>query len=240
MGLWSGITSVVSSFSSALSAVSNAVSSAFGSISDIFKSTLSNLHTVIPTISTVLSALAIPFPQLRIAATICDVALTVMGLLNANETSEELGNRVLQGYEADIKPSDFSSYDEYIAEIRAMPLDPEKSKNFNAGEKIIAGLSTLAWGMEHKFGQDSSEMLNIIIKDSSNMTNDTAYFTETKVEAIFSTIKDVSELVDYFKDRLSPESASKVESQLVKIEKGLTPEKPIDDIYKDLDNLIEK
>lgn len=198
------------------------------------------LNTVLPTVGVVLNALAVPFPQLRAAAAICDAALTVMGLLNKNETSQEIGDRVLQGYDADIRPSNFSNYDEYMAEIRAMPLDPEKSKTFNAGEKIVAGLSTLAWGMEQKFGQGSSDLISAIVQDSKNIENGTAYFSEAKVEAIFSAIKHVSEVVDYFKGKLSPESASNVENQLVKVEKQLDPSKPIEDIYKDLDKQIEK
>lgn len=241
MGFFSSLGSAISSgFSSACSAVGSAISSTFGAVSNTFNQAVSTLNTVLPTVSVILNALAVPFPQLRAAAQICDAALTVLGLLNINETSEEIGDRVLQGYDADIKPSNFSNYDEYMAEIRAMPLDPEKSKTFNAGEKIVAGLSTLAWGMEQKLGQGSSDLISVIVRDSKNIENGTAYFSEAKVEAIFSVIKNVSEVVDYFKGKLSPESASSLENELVKVERQLDPSKPIDDIYKDLDKLIEK
>ncbi|NUG81989.1 hypothetical protein HUN33_18405, partial [Acinetobacter bereziniae] len=184
--LSSAVSAVSSTFSSACSAVGNAISNTFGNVTDTFSKTINDLGTVLTTTSAILTALSvvIPHPQLRLAVKVIDSALVVLGLLKENETTEDIGDMALQAYEADIKPADFSSYDEYISALRNFKLDPEKSEKFNFGEKVSAGITIQAWGLEEKIGQGSSDLLVYILKDAPNVIKGEGYFTETRVQNI--------------------------------------------------------
>ena len=174
-------------------------------------------------------------PQLRPLAAVLDVALVVVGLLKPEETVEDIGDKVLQGYEQDIKPADFSTYNEYITAIRNVKLDPEKSKEFNFGEKITAGTTVMAWGMEEKLGQGSSDLLVHIIADAPNIAKGEGYFTESRVQNILDKIKDIADVAKYFSNKLNPDDNNRVEQELVKAEQGLNPDKSVDNIYQELD-----
>lgn len=243
MGFWSSVGSAFSSacsavssaFSSACSAVSNAISNTFGAISNTFSSAMESLGSVVSIAAPIISALSVVMPQLRPLAAVLDVALMVVGLLEPEETVEDIGDKVLQGYEQDIKPADFSTYNEYITAIRNVKLDPEKSKEFNFGEKITAGTTVMAWGMEEKLGQGSSDLLVHIIADAPNIAKGEGYFTESRVQNILDKIKDIADVAKYFSNKLNPDDNNRVEQELVKAEQGLNPDKSVDNIYQELD-----
>lgn len=235
--LSSAVSTVSSAFSSACSAVGNAISNTFGNVTDTFSKTINDLGTVLTATSAILTALSIviPHPQLRVAVKVIDSALVVLGLLKENETTEDIGDMALQAYEADIKPADFSSYDEYISALRNFKLDPEKSEKFNFGEKVSAGITIQAWGLEEKIGQGSSDLLVYILKDAPNVIKGEGYFTETRVQNIIGKIKDISDVAKYFSNKLNPDKNNDIEQELVKAEQNLNPDKSVDEIYQELD-----
>lgn len=235
--LSSAVSTVSSAFSSACSAVGNAISNNFGNVTDTFSKTINDLGTVLTATSAILTALSvvIPHPQLRLAVKVIDSALVVLGLLKENETTEDIGDMALQAYEADIKPADFSSYDEYISALRNFKLDPEKSEKFNFGEKVSAGITIQAWGLEEKIGQGSSDLLVYILKDAPNVIKGEGYFTETRVQNIIGKIKDISDVAKYFSNKLNPDKNNDIEQELVKAEQNLNPDKSVDEIYQELD-----
>lgn len=235
--LSSAVSTVSSAFSSACSAVGNAISNTFGNVTDTFSKTINDLGTVLTATSAILTALSvvIPHPQLRLAVKVIDSALVVLGLLKENETTEDIGDMALQAYEADIKPADFSSYDEYISALRNFKLDPEKSEKFNFGEKVSAGITIQAWGLEEKIGQGSSDLLVYILKDAPNVIKGEGYFTETRVQNIIGKIKDISDVAKYFSNKLNPDKNNDIEQELVKAEQNLNPDKSVDEIYQELD-----
>ena len=234
MGMWDSI-------SSACASVGNAISNTFSSFSSTCSDVINSVATHAPAISGVLKALSvvIPHPYLKMALPIIDAALVVIGLLATGETTEEIGERALHAKEANISPSDFFSYDEYMEEIRAFELDPEKSNNFNFGEKVAAGMSIQAWGMEEKFGEHSSELLSLIITDAPNLNKGEGYFTESRVDSILQSIDNISNVVNFFKAKLDPDTRGEIESSLVDIEKSLNPDMSIEDIYNQLDKQIQ-
>ncbi len=178
-------------------------------------------------------------PYIRTAIGVINVALTVVGLLKPNESVEDIGDMALQAQESGIEPADFSTYDEYMAEIRNFKLDTEKTKKYSFGEKACAGVAVQSWGMEEKLGDGSSEFLSLIVKDAKATEQGNGYFTEERVSEILKTIDNISDVSKYFKDKLTPEKNSQIEEQLVKIDQELNPDKTIDEIYKDLGKQIE-
>lgn len=234
MGLWGSI-------SSACSSIGNAISSTFSSFSSTCSSVINSVAAHAPAISGALKALSIviPHPYLKMAVPIIDAALVVIGLLATDETTEEIGERALYAQEANINASDFTNFDDYIQEIRNFDLDPDNPKDFNFGEKIAAGVAVMAWGMEEKFGEHSSDLLSLIIDDAPNLNKGEGFFTEQRVEAILKSIDNVSDVVDYFKGKLNPDTKEQVEAKLVDIEETLNPDISIKDIYDKLDKQIK-
>lgn len=232
MGLWGAISGA---FSSACSAVGGAISSAFGSVSSTFTNVMNNFGSVLSTASTILSALSVAMPQLAKIAAIIDIALTILDLQDKDENIEEIGEKVLEGYALDIKPADFSGYDEYIAAIRNIKLDPEKSDKFNLGEKLVAGITVQSWGMEEKYGKGSSDFLVHILNDAPKIAKGEGYFTEGRVQNILDKIKDVADVAKYFSNKLNPDDSNAVGKQLVAAEQELSPDKSKREIYQELD-----
>lgn len=234
MGFFSSLSNAVSS---ACNAVKNAISSVCGSVSKTFDHMIENFAPTLRTASIVLHALSlvIPHPYLRVAVKVIDTALMILGLMKKDETTEDLGDRVLQAYEQDIKPADFSSYDDYIATLRNFKLDPEKSKGFSFAEKIAAGMTLHTWGLEQHMGIGSGEFLAYVLKDAPNVALGKGYFNQIRVEQMVKDIKNVGDVVKYFNRDLDVDRAQQVEQALVKIEQALHPDKSIDEIYTLID-----
>jgi len=229
------LSSIGSAFSSAFSAVGSAISGVFGSVSSTFSSAMNNIGSVLSTASTILSALSVAMPQIAKIAAIVDIALTILNLQDKNENVEEIGEKVLQGYEMDIKPADFSTYEEYITAIRNVKIDPEKSDKFNQGEKLAAGITVQSWGMEEKYGKGSSDFLVHILNDAPKIAKGEGYFTESRVQNILEKIKNISDVAKYFSNKLNPDDSNIVGKQLVAVEQELSPDKSVREIYKELD-----
>lgn len=246
MGWLSGACSAISSaLSSACSAVSSAVSSvcsAVGSaMSSAFSGIMGSLGGVAGAIGItgVLQALSVAIPYLKAAMAVVqviDILFQALGLANEKETTEDFGQDVLDAYEAGIKPADYSTYEEYVQAIRAFKLEkPEKVGEYEFAEKFSAGLAIQSWGMEEKFGKDSSLILTTILKDSKNINEGTGYFTPDRMDTILKTVHSVSDVVKYFSGKLSVDDQEKVEQQLVKAEQQLNPDKSLSQIYQELD-----
>lgn len=223
--------------SSACSSIGSAISSVFGSVTSTFSNAMNNIGSVLSTASTILSALSVAMPQLAKIAAILDIALTILNLQGQDENIEEIGEKVLEGYELDIKPADFSSYDEYIAAIRNIKLDPEKSDKFNLGEKLAAGITVQSWGMEEKYGKGSSDFLVHILNDAPKIAKGEGYFTEGRVQNILEKIKDVADVAKYFSNKLNPDDSNTVGKQLIAAEQELNPDKSTREIYQEIEKL---
>lgn len=232
---WGILGSIGSAISSGIGACCNAIGNAFSAASSAFSSAMTSLGSVFSTAGSILSSLSVVMPYIGTIAKVIDVVLGVLGLLEKDEKTEDIGDRVLQGYEIDIKPKDFATYEQYISAIREIKLDPEKSKNYNLGEKLAAGLTVQSWGMEEKYGQGSSDFLINIIKDAPNLAKGNGYFTESRVQNILDKIKDVAEVAKYFANKLNPDDSNRVEQQLVNAEQSFSPDKSLNTIYQELD-----
>ena len=82
-------------------------------------------------------------PQIEaffLAVQVIDIVCKALGLLEADETNEDFGGRVLQAEETGIHPEEYPTYLEYVAAIRNVELDPEKSAKYKPEEKMAAGL----------------------------------------------------------------------------------------------------
>lgn len=250
MGFWSSIGGAISSavsavgsaFSSACSAVGNACSAVGRAVSSAFTGVMENIGTiaqVVSAVAPVLQALSVVMPQLRVATgvvTALDALFQAFGLSKNGETIEDIGEMVLDGYEADIKPTDFSTYDEYMQAIRAFKLEnPNSSKEYHFSEKFTAGLTVQSWGLEEKFGEGSTDLVVSILKDAPNVAKGEGYFTDVRINNIISAVSSLADVAKYFAGKLEIDDKNKVEQELVKAEQQLNPDKSVDIIYQELD-----
>ena len=108
-----------------------------------------------------------------------------MGIIEADENIEELGDKALQ---CDMQPEDFDEFDEYLDYVRKVELDPEKSESFSEVEKLAAGSLILTNGIEEKAGIKMGDfLLNIASKDpqsfnAENLKNYIDVFSDAGVD----------------------------------------------------------
>ncbi|MBP9726611.1 MAG: hypothetical protein KBD83_03995 [Gammaproteobacteria bacterium] len=173
-------------------------------------------------------------PQIEaffLAVQVIDIVCKALGLLEADETNEDFGGRVLQAEETGIHPEEYPTYLEYVAAIRNVELDPEKSAKYKPEEKMAAGLGVQYWGLEERVGAGTGELLTMIVKDGYN---DLPYFTERRISNMLK-VDSVANLEKYFSGKLNADDHNSVEQKLVDAERSLSPEKSNIDIYQELD-----
>lgn len=210
--------------SDACSWVSDAVSSVFSSVASVASGVLA-LAKVLPILPPQVEAFLL-------AVKVIDVVCKALGILDADDSTEDLGDRVLQAEEAGIKPENFETYQEYKAAIDSFELDPEKSDKYKPEEKVAAGLGVEFWALEDKFGKGAGDLLTHMVKDG---VEGGSYFSKERIDSFIDKVESVADVAKYFSKTLSPDDESSVEQKLVDAEKALSPDKNNADIYRELD-----
>ncbi|MBK6757521.1 MAG: hypothetical protein IPG70_07835 [Moraxellaceae bacterium] len=220
MGFFSDVCSAVGSF---VSGVCSAAVSVFNGVASVATGVLS-LAKVLP----------LP-PQVEaflLVVKVIDIVCKALGILDADDSTEDLGDRALQAEEAGIKPENFETYQEYKAAIDNFQLDPEKSAKYKTEEKMAAGLGVEFWALEDKFGQGAGDLLTHMVKDG---VEGGGYFSKERLDSFLGKVESVADVAKYFSKTLSPDDNSRVEQKLVDAEKALNPDKTNTDIYRELD-----
>lgn len=199
------------------SAVVNAVSSIGSAVSSF-------CATVLPKIAPTLGQIA------EVIKSIANTVLTVLDIFKPSEDVEEMGDRALQAAEQGIKPEKFSSYDEYLDEIRNFQLDPRKSEDLSSAEKIGAGLAVGTVGLEKKFDAPEGSLGPIWTLAASNP----GYFNAERLVSIVQSGKSVTDVMRYFEGKLGSDDAINTRDTLMDLERQRSPEKTDAAIYADL------
>ena len=221
MGFWSGVGSALSS---ACSSIGSALSSACSSV-------LSGISNIVSNAGTIMTALAIAIPvtgALAKAIAAIDIISKILGMLEPNETTEDIGDRAIQAQEAGISPEDYATYKEYMVAIKSFELDPKKSAEYSETEKMLAGVGVQYWGFEEKFGVGTGELLTKTVESPD-------YFTGDRLASFLDKVESISDVVQYFDGKLSSNERNAVEAKLIEAEKAINPEKSNADIFKELD-----
>lgn len=229
--------SIVNTISSGISSVCSAVGNVFGSVATGLSNVLESIGNFASSVGLggLLTILSVAFPQLGRVIAVVEVVLHILGLLEPKENLDEFGDRVLQAEAEGITPHDFSTYKEYVAAIRNFELDPEKSKQFNAGDKVVAAMGVQYWGMNERFGLGAGDLLTHIVKDIVKNKEEDSYFTEARIKTILEKVESLADVANYFSGKLDAEDKQAVEDQLVKAEQSLNPERTTVDIVKELE-----
>ena len=206
---------------------------------------MGTIAKVTSTLAPVLHTLSVVIPQLRpvsVAVTVIDTLIQQLGFAEDGQTVESVGQDILDAYHADIKPTDYTTYDEYMQAIRDFKLEnPDREMGeYLFAEKFASGLSVQTWGLEEKFGDEMSSLILAILKDAQNLEQGEGYFTPERIDSWITDVSSLADVAKYFGNELGIDEKNKVEQELVAIEKEQHPDKSLADIYKELDNIKDK
>ncbi len=199
-------------------------SAVVSAVSSIGSAVSSFCATVLPKIAPTLGQIA------EVIKSIANTVLTVLDIFKPGEDVEEMGDRALQAAEQGIKPEKFSSYDEYLDEIRNFQLDPRKSESMGSAEKIGAGLAVGTVGLEKKFDAPEGSLGPIWTLAASNP----GYFNAERLVSIVQGGKSVTDVMRYFEGKLGSDDAINTRDTLMDLERQRSPEKTDAAIYADL------
>lgn len=195
MGFWSSLGNAIGGvFSAACNTVSN-----IGGV-------LSNFATTVAPI--ILKGLSIVSPIFQVLG-------GMLGVLKPNESAEELGDRALQAADKDIRPDNFSNFEEYADAIRNFELDPEKSKIWTNDEKELAGIGVISKLIEEKYNLREGSVGQLAALTALNP----AYFDAPRLEKWIHSGQDIGKIIDYFDNKLGVSDSFQVEQDLIKVEK---------------------
>lgn len=157
---------------------------------------------------------------LRMVDNIASTVSQAMGIFNADETTEEIGNRAIQAADQGITPDQYETHGDYMAALRTFEPDPEKSAMLTDSQKIMAGLAVAGRGLDEKFGTPDGTMGNLWLLAAAQPE----YFAADRLTHYLNTGQDILSIVDYFEGKLGGGESLEVEDQLVDLDKSITPD----------------
>ncbi|WP_042462061.1 hypothetical protein [Neobacillus dielmonensis] len=162
---------------------------------------------------------------LKIVSAVVQTISVVLGLINKNDTAEELGAKAV---ESDKKPEDFRSTEEYIHYLRnEVKLDSQKMDTLKTEDRMAyttIGSVILAKGIEEKFRVNIPVDFWVEVgKQKMNADEAKAYIENFKANGF-----DEVKLSDYLKGKLPiaelKQVAPIIENTLKQLQSELTPE----------------
>lgn len=186
----------------------------------LFCSLVSSAVSVVSSIGSAFSSFAasvgsIVMSAINVVSTVIQAVGVALGIIRPNENMEDLGDKALQAADAGIHPENFSKYDEYLAEIRAFEVNPDKSKSYTAEEKMLAGVGVTCKGIEEKFDLREGSVGQLAAMTALNPM----YFNAERLEKWIGTGLDIGKVVDYFDNKLGASESFKVEGNIIATEK---------------------
>lgn len=172
-------------------------------------------------------------PIVKVIATVIEVLGPViqkigqaLGLVEEDESCEDLGARALNAEEAGVTPEKFGSFEEYLNEVKKFPPETDRSMEdrLSMGTKLILGI------INDKYPDFDPEILPVLAEMPELPTE--SWGTEIGKLLKNGTVS-AQLLSDYFLNKpLSAEDVSKVDNELMKIEKTNNPGLSDGEAYK--------
>ncbi|AKU11338.1 hypothetical protein AzCIB_1436 [Azoarcus sp. CIB] len=159
--------------------------------------------------------------------------LQVLGILKADEKTEDLGERALQAAEKGITLDQFDDFDCYLDALRNFDLDPDKAEKRSHAEKLVAGLGVGTVAVERKFNAAPGALDSMWLLPIANPS----YFTPERMQSIVSTGRLTGDLWAYLDKRLSAGDSSRLEESLAA---GAPEAGDKEQLYEALDQASDK
>lgn len=157
-----------------------------------------------------------------------------LGLIEADEQVEEIGDKALQAEGDDLHPvkvEDFDSHEKYLATIKERESDPEASALIPQDEKFQKGIELLLGLAIEKYGKSMGDFGELILSNLEPYSNPDRM---TALGDLASKDKDkFTEVVDFLNNKIKDSNRSdSAFDTLVNIEKNISPEAPEPEIWK--------
>lgn len=243
MGFFSAVGGAISGAISAVCSVGRAVCSGVStfvsSIAEVAKGIAPIICDGLKEIVNVIAEIKMPEIIEIVIETIAEIVEVIgkkIGLIEEEDTAEELG---FKAQDAERKPDDFESVEEYIDYLRnEIKIDREKFDNLKDEDKLTCnaiGSTILAKGISEKKGVElSGEFLVEVAKQKMKGEEVNAFIDNFKKNDL-----KMDSMKDYLKCELSPEENSKVDSVFKETLKELNPNFTQSDIEAKLDEMTE-
>jgi hypothetical protein len=202
MGFFSSICSIGSSIGSALT---SGISTAASWCGEKFSNLIDAGKNILSTVGSIAGNL-----------------LQNLGIWGGSETPEEVGDRGLQAHAQGIFPETFEDFDQYMDSLRNFDLDPKKSEESTADQKILKGLEIAGRALEHQFKAPMGSMANVWVLAAANP----AYFTSDRFQSMLHSGVDITSVLDYFEGKLGGGESLEIEDKLVNLDQKTYPDKP--------------
>lgn len=187
----------------AISAVGSAISTGISTVCSTIGSALFSGGTGIAALakSFIAPVIGLPIVEILVAVEtigkIISVVAGLLGLTSEEETPEELG---MKAEEAEKKPEDFDSTQEYIEYLRnEVKVDKQKLETLSQEEKVVYGAigsAIYVKGMEEKYGMEmSGDFWATVAQMNMKGEEVKAYIESFKAAGI----KDMKDMSDYIK-----------------------------------------
>ncbi|MFT5706609.1 MAG: hypothetical protein ACI9ES_000895 [Oceanospirillaceae bacterium] len=217
-----------SSLGSAISSGISTVCSGIASVASSIGSAVSHFSTnIAPKLMTVIGGVA---SKLNTVVSVIQAVAVIWDVLGKDEKIEDIGDRAIQAGESGISMDQFKDFDTYMAAIRNFDLDESKSAKSELITKQLTGMAVVNTGLAEKLSVDSSDLGNLWLLPATNES----YFTAERIASLLEKTSDISDVIKYFENDLTPMDSFTIEKEILASEKSLEPTKQDADIYRDL------
>ena len=205
----------------------------FGVLMGGLSSVLSVVAKLIPSIIQIVGA------KLETFAKALEGFFKALGLIEADEQVEEIGDKALQAENDDLHPvkiENFDSHEKYLAAIKERMSDPEKSALIPQDDKLQKGIEILLGLAIEKYGQSMEEFGDVVLSNPEPYSNPQRM---TALGDLASKDKDkFDEVVGYLNDKIKDsERSDSAFNTLVNIEKTISPETSEPEIWKTVSDM---
>ncbi|WP_188630740.1 hypothetical protein [Oceanisphaera marina] len=144
----------------------------------------------------VIEALA---PVAKAIGSFANAFLRGLGIFKQDEAVEDMGDRALQAADEGITMDQFDDFESYMNALRNFEPDPEKSKNYSPGTKLVAGLGVGTKGVEEKFNAEPGSLDSMWLLPMANPE----YFTPERMQGLVSAGRLGGDTFAYLEKRLT-------------------------------------
>lgn len=112
-----------------------------------------------------------------VATSVSAITTAVSAVANAfglikTTNPEQLGDKALQADEDGINPDDFDTYQDYLAKVEGIEVDPDRSKKWTKEEKELRALQISSSILIDKFGKNAESMIYEMAKNPKYFTTE--------------------------------------------------------------------
>lgn len=208
MGFWDSLCSIGSGIIEGCKSIVREIASIGAKVVAVAEPLIHVLAKVAPAIGVPLGA------ALSVAKTVVAAAAVAVGIMDATESVEDLGERALEAGERGLRMDDFEDPEDYLRAIRDIPLNENREK-YSDDERRFAGISVLGATLFLNFGVNP-DSYGLFVQYQG-------FFTPERVSAYMKYAEDsgcsINNVRDFFSSNATFEEKKQAHRFLVEAER---------------------